>query len=84
MEKFYRLAAGQPEKLPWNRDAPDVLLRRAVEARAARGRARDVGCGAGVFTIWLAQSGMEAVGIDPGPVVRGAGYWLTPRRTTAR
>ena len=64
MQKFYRQAAGQPEKLPWHRDEPDALLRRAVEARAARGRALDVGCGAGVFTVWLAQSGMETVGID--------------------
>ena len=56
--------APQPEKLPWHRDEPDALLRRAVEARAARGRALDVGCGAGVFTVWLAQSGMETVGID--------------------
>lgn len=64
MQKFYRQAAGQPERLPSHRDEPDALLRRAVEARAARGRAIDVGCGAGVFTIWLAQAGMETVGID--------------------
>ena len=61
MQKFYRQAAGQPEKLPWHSDEPDALLRRAVDARAARGRALDVSCGAGVFTVWLAQSGMEIV-----------------------
>jgi 2-polyprenyl-3-methyl-5-hydroxy-6-metoxy-1,4-benzoquinol methylase len=61
MQKFYRQVAAQPEKLPWHSDEPDALLRRAVEARAARGRALDVSCGAGVFTVWLAQSGMETV-----------------------
>lgn len=64
MQKFYRQAAGRPEKLPWHREEPDALLRKTVEARAARGRALDIGCGAGVFTVWLAQSGMETVGID--------------------
>ena len=46
MQKFYRQAAAQPEKLPWHSDEPDALLRRAVEARAARGLGLNVGCGA--------------------------------------
>jgi hypothetical protein len=40
--------------------------------------------GAGVFTMWLAKSGPDAVGIDLGPVVRGAGYWFTRRGARPR
>src|SRR5262245_14005981 len=64
MERFYRQAQGRPEKLPWHREEPDALLAKAVGARGARGRALDLGCGAGVYTVWLAQQGMNATGID--------------------
>jgi SAM-dependent methyltransferase len=64
MRKFYRNAAGQPERLPWHQDAPPRILTAAVSARNGSGRALDVGCGAGVFTVWLAQQGMNATGLD--------------------
>jgi SAM-dependent methyltransferase len=64
MRKFYRNAAGHPERLPWHQDAPPKILTTAVAARNGRGRALDVGCGAGVFTVWLAEQGLEATGID--------------------
>jgi len=64
MQRFYRQAEGRPEKLPWHREEPDALLAKAVRARGARGRALDLGCGAGVYTVWLAQQAMEATGID--------------------
>jgi SAM-dependent methyltransferase len=64
MRKFYRNAAGQPERLPWHQDEPPRILTTAVAARQNRGRALDVGCGAGVFTAWLAEQGMETTGID--------------------
>jgi len=67
MHKFYQQAAGHPEKLPWHRKEPAALLRKVIDARAARRRALDLGCGAGVFTVWLAQAGMETVGIDMFP-----------------
>jgi SAM-dependent methyltransferase len=64
MRKFYRKADGHPERLPWHQDTPPKLLVDAVAARNGRGRALDVGCGAGVFTAWLAEQGMETTGID--------------------
>lgn len=64
MRKFYRNAAGHPERLPWHQDAPPAILAAAVAARNGRGRALDVGCGAGVFAVWLAEQGMEVTGLD--------------------
>lgn len=64
MGKFYRQAAGDPERLPWHRETTSKVLSSAVAARGARGRALDVGCGAGVFSVWLAERGMDVTGID--------------------
>ena len=64
MQKFYRKAEGRPERLPWPQDAPPPILKATVAARSARGRALDVGCGAGVFSVWLAEQGMDVTGID--------------------
>ena len=64
MRKFYRAANGHPEKLPWHQDAPPPILQEAVASMRDRGRALDVGCGAGVFTVWLAKQGFEVTGID--------------------
>jgi SAM-dependent methyltransferase len=55
--------AGTPEQLPWHGEEPPPLLRKAVAA-GAPGRALDVGCGAGVFTVWLAQQGYRVTGLD--------------------
>ncbi|HYH06459.1 MAG TPA: class I SAM-dependent methyltransferase [Thermoanaerobaculia bacterium] len=67
MQKFYRQAQGQPEKLPWHQEAPPVILEKVVRARGGRGRALDVGCGAGVFSVWMAEQGLEVTGIDMFP-----------------
>ena len=64
MRNFYRRAAGDAQRLPWHRDEPGRLLASAVAARDARGRALDVGCGAGVLSVWLAQQGLRVTGID--------------------
>jgi SAM-dependent methyltransferase len=39
-------------------------LTSAVAARGGGGRALDIGCGAGVFSVWLAQQGLDVTGID--------------------
>ena len=64
MARFYRQAAGNAKRLPWHRDTPSKVLILAVDACKARGRALDVGCGAGVFSVWLADKGMDVTGID--------------------
>jgi SAM-dependent methyltransferase len=64
MQKFYRQAEGIPERLPWHRDTPERLLISVVQARQGRGRALDVGCGSGAFSVWLAKQGMEVTGLD--------------------
>lgn len=64
MRKFYRRAAGDARRLPWHRDEPGRLLAAAVAGREARGRALDVGCGAGVHSVWLAERGLQVTGID--------------------
>ena len=64
MRKFYRAAEAQPERLPWHREEPSALLAAVVSARNGQGRALDVGCGAGVLSVWMAQRGMNVTGID--------------------
>jgi cyclopropane fatty-acyl-phospholipid synthase-like methyltransferase len=58
---IYQRAEGV-EALPWHRDAPGLL--RAVAERRSPGRALDLGCGAGVHAIYLAQQGFSVVGVD--------------------
>lgn len=60
---LYRRAPG-PEALPWHREEPPALLARAVAARQAPGRALDLGCGAGVHAVYLAQKGYAVWGVD--------------------
>jgi cyclopropane fatty-acyl-phospholipid synthase-like methyltransferase len=64
MGKFYRGAEGKAERLPWHRDEPSAVLADAAAARSEGGRALDVGSGAGVFSVWLAQRGFHVTGID--------------------
>ena len=64
MRRFYRAAAGDPACLPWHRESPSLVLVDAVTALDKRGRALDVGCGAGVFSVWMAEQGMTVTGID--------------------
>ena len=64
MRKFYREAEAQPERLPWHREQPGALLAAVVSDRNGRGRALDVGCGAGVLSVWMAERGLEVTGLD--------------------
>lgn len=58
---IYQRAEGA-EALPWHRDVPR-LLREAAEQQTP-GRALDLGCGAGVHAVTLAQLGFSVVGVD--------------------
>jgi SAM-dependent methyltransferase len=56
--------ARSPADLPWHQSEPPEILVRAVEGKAARGRALDLGCGAGTFAVYLAKQGFEVTAID--------------------
>jgi 2-polyprenyl-3-methyl-5-hydroxy-6-metoxy-1,4-benzoquinol methylase len=60
---LYRRAQ-RPEELPWHNETPPELLHKATEADASPGRALDIGCGSGVFTLWLAERGYQVTGLD--------------------
>jgi SAM-dependent methyltransferase len=80
MTRFYRDAAGHPERLPWHRESPGQQLSAAVAELGGRGRALDVGCGAGVFSVWLAEQGLEVTGIDLLPDAIAMARSLAERR----
>jgi SAM-dependent methyltransferase len=83
MHSFYRKAEGKPEQLPWHRESPSRLLNSAVAACTGRVRALDLGCGAGLLTQWLAEKGLEVVGIDIFPEAIAMARSLADRRRTA-
>ena len=56
--------ADRAEGLPWHSEAPPELLSKCVEADPTPGHALDIGCGAGVFTLWLAQRGYRVTAFD--------------------
>ena len=69
--RLYRRAT-DVESLPWHREQPPALLERAVSQRTTRGRALDLGCGEGVYSVYLAQQGFSVVGIDFVPAALAA------------
>ncbi|HEX8074114.1 MAG TPA: class I SAM-dependent methyltransferase [Thermoleophilaceae bacterium] len=56
--------AKEPEDLPWHSEDPPKLLDAALAAYPDGGRALDVGCGAGVFSVYLARRGFAVTGVD--------------------
>jgi len=62
-EMFYRKAK-VPEELPWHSEGPATFLVDAVSRRKAPGKALDLGCGTGVFSVYLAKHGYEVTGLD--------------------
>lgn len=82
MQRFYRQADGHRERLPWHREAPDSMLTAATQARQGHGRALDVGCGAGTFSVFLAEQGLEVTGIDLFPEAIAMARALAAERNT--
>ena len=64
MRHFYRSANAEPGRLPWHREQPVDVLVDAVHGLATGARALDVGCGAGVFAVWMATQGLQVTAID--------------------
>ena len=51
--------------IPWNLSDPPELLAKAIETGKIKPcRAVDLGCGAGNYSVWLAQNGFEVTGFD--------------------
>lgn len=53
------------KNIPWNLSTPPQLLIDAVnEGKIKPCKTVDLGCGAGNYSVWLAQQGFEVTGID--------------------
>jgi SAM-dependent methyltransferase len=63
---FKRLyhSANAAEDLPWYEPDPPALLVKALDARPDLGRALDIGCGTGAYTLYMAARGHATTGID--------------------
>lgn len=51
-------------QLPWESGQPSPTLVRAVQQGKIGGRVLDVGCGAGTQAVWMAEQGLEVIGVD--------------------
>ncbi len=66
MKKFYSFIyhrSKTPEQLPWHRPIVPPSLTRAVSEQT-NGKALDLGCGSGVYAIYLTQQGFDVTAID--------------------
>ncbi|MFH1699438.1 MAG: class I SAM-dependent methyltransferase [Candidatus Zixiibacteriota bacterium] len=63
MDKIYRDIP--LEKIPWNISSPPKLLINLIDSEKIKpGKIVDLGCGAGNYSIWLAQNRFDVTGID--------------------
>src|SRR5688572_9649585 len=63
MERVYEKAS-QPSDLLWHSEEPSPFLVKAMQVRKQPGTALDLGCGAGVFSVYMAQAGYQVTGLD--------------------
>jgi methyl halide transferase len=55
--------------LPWDTGRPSSELQRVISEDGIQPcRALDIGCGTGTNSVWLAQQGFEATGVDLAPL----------------
>ena len=62
-ERVYT-SANEAEDLPWNHEAPTLLLQEAAASRQTPGCALDIGCGSGVDSVFLATQGWTVTSLD--------------------
>jgi len=62
-QRLYK-SARKPEDLPWHEADPPALLVKALDQRDAPGRALDIGCGSGTYSIYMAERGYRVTAID--------------------
>lgn len=62
-ERLYGRAS-RAEELPWHEPEPPALLGKALQGRKTAGKALDLGCGAGTYSLWLAERGYSVTAID--------------------
>jgi 2-polyprenyl-3-methyl-5-hydroxy-6-metoxy-1,4-benzoquinol methylase len=63
MERVYKKAE-KPSDLLWHSEDPSPFLVEAMKNRRKPGKALDLGCGAGVFSVYMAKAGYEVTGVD--------------------
>lgn len=63
MESVYNKAS-KPSDLLWHSEEPSQFLVKAMKRRTQPGTALDLGCGAGVFSVYMAKAGYQVTGVD--------------------
>jgi len=63
MEMIYSKAQ-KAEDLLWHAEEPNPYLVEAMNERSQPGRALDLGCGAGVFSVYMAKKKYDVTGLD--------------------
>jgi SAM-dependent methyltransferase len=63
MGKFYRNAK-TAQDIPWHREEPENFVINVLKNRNNSGKALDIGCGTGSFSVYLAKLGYEVTGLD--------------------
>lgn len=63
MERVYDKAS-KPSDLMWHSDEPSPFLAKVIAESKTRRKALDLGCGAGVFSVYMAKAGYDVTGVD--------------------
>lgn len=66
MGKFYRNAK-TPNDIPWHREEPESFVVEVLKKINKPGRALDIGCGTGSFSVYMAKQGFNVTGLDMFP-----------------
>ena len=82
MDSLYRELP--PDRIPWNMSAPPDELVALVESGWVRPcDAVDLGCGAGNYAVWLAETGFSMTGLDLSTVALSMAQQLAEKRAVS-